>query len=466
MKYRRVETPEPAAVSIRSNSAPMIVTAIGFFMIILDTTVVNVALPTIQSELGGDITGLQWVSGGYAVVFASLLLSGGALSDLFGARGVFLAGLGFFAGASALCGLARSLLELNVVRLLQGIGAALTLPAMLALLAEAYLDRHVRARAVAIWAASGAVGQVAGPVLGGALTALCGWRSVFFINLPFGAAAMLLAYRGVARSLARRARSLDLPGQLAGIAALGLLAATLIEGGRLGWSAPPILAGFGLFIFALAAFIALERRSRAPMLPLDFFKFPAVSALLSIGAIINFAFYGQFFILVLFFQQAWGASPLAAGFAFLPMSASVAAANLTVGPRVGRIGGRWPMVIGQLLCAAGYLGLLGVGPSSGYLEILALFAIIGAGGGLVVPAMTSAFLEAVGAERAGIASGVLQASRQLGGVVGVALFGSLIARAGLVRGMHRGQAITAVAMLIGCLLTLRHVKRGAPARAK
>lgn len=280
----------------------MIVTAIGFFMIILDTTVVNVALPTIQNDLGGDITGLQWVSSGYAVVFASLLLTGGALSDLFGARSVFLAGLGFFSGASILCALARSLLALNIVRLLQGVGAALTLPAMLALLAEAYLDRQVRARAVAIWAASGAIGQVAGPVLGGALTAVFGWRSVFFINLPFGAAAMFLAYRGVAPSLAKRARSLDLPGQIAGIAALGFLAATLIEGGRLGWSAPPVLAGFGFFIFALVAFIAIERRSRAPMLPLDFFKFPSVSALLSVGAIINFAFYGQFFILALFFQ--------------------------------------------------------------------------------------------------------------------------------------------------------------------
>ena len=466
MKYRRVETPALAVPSIRSHPAPMIVTAIGFFMIILDTTVVNVALPTIQNDLGGDITSLQWVSGGYAVVFASLLLTGGALSDIFGARCAFLAGLGFFTGASVLCGLARTLLDLNLVRLLQGIGAALTLPAMLALLAEAYLDRHVRARAVAIWAASGAIGQVAGPVLGGALTAVFGWRSVFFINLPFGAAALLLAYRGVARSLARRARSLDLPGQVAGIGALGFLAATLIEGGRLGWSAPPIVAGFVFFLLALAAFITIERRSRAPMLPLDFFKFPSVSALLSVGAIVNFAFYGQFFILALFFQQSWGATPLATGFAFLPMSASVAAANLTVGPRVGRIGGRLPMVVGQLLCAAGYLGLLGIGPSSAYLWILALFAIIGAGGGLVVPAMTSAFLEAVGAERAGIASGVLQASRQLGGVVGVALFGSLIAQAELVRGMHQGQVITAGAMLIGCALTLGYVTRGAPARAK
>ncbi|MGE5217545.1 MAG: MFS transporter [Chloroflexota bacterium] len=297
------------------------------------------------------------------------------------------------------------------------------------------------------------------------IIAVLGWRSVFFINLPFGLAAMAFTSYGVACSMVQLERSFDLPGQLAGVAALGFLAATLIEGGELGWKAPPILAGFALFSLALVVFIAIERRSAAPMLPVDFFKIPAVSAIQSVAAIINFAFYGQFFILALFFQKAWGATPLATGFAFLPMTVSVTTANLTVGPKVGRIGGRVPMAVGQLLCAAGYIGLLRVDQSSAYLAIFILLAIIGAGGGLVVPAMTSAFLETVGSERAGIASGVLQASRQIGGVVGVALFGSLVAQAGLVRGMHQGQAVAAAAMLIGCALTLSYVSRGQAARS-
>lgn len=437
----------------------LVVTCIAAFMTSLDVTIVNVALPTIQATLGGSIAGLQWIGAGYALVFGCLLLTGGALSDRYGARAVFAAGVAVFTAGSALCALSGNLLVLNLARVVQGVGAALIVPAILALLRETYPDRHARARAIAIYAASGGIAQVAGPVLGGILVTGLGWPSIFMVNVPIGVLVLAATLGRVPASATKPRKGLDPAGQIAAVIWLASLAWALIEGGQLGWASPMVIAAFMLSGAALWAFVVLERRVRDPMLPLGDLRNRRVTALLVIAAILQFAYFGQFFILAIFFQDAWGASPIKAGLAFLPMTVGVTVANLTIGPRVGRIGSRLPIAGGQVLCALGYLALCRVDQQTGYGLIAIVFAAIGVGGGLVVPAMTSAILEAVGPERIGIVSGVLNASRQMGGVIGIALFGSLIARAGLLTGLHQALFVAAMAMVAGCVLALIYGSR-------
>jgi DHA2 family methylenomycin A resistance protein-like MFS transporter len=437
----------------------LVVTCSAAFMTSLDVTIVNVALPTIHATLGGSIAGLQWVGVGYALAFGCLLLTGGALSDRYGARDAFTAGVAVFTAGSALCAASGNLLALNLARAVQGVGAALVVPAILALLREAYPDRISRARAIAIYAASGGIAQVAGPVLGGILVTGLGWPSIFVINVPIGMAVMAATLARVPASASKPPRRLDLPGQIAAIVWLASVAWALIGVGQLGWRSPRVAAAFMLSAAAFWAFAKLQRRRPDPLLPLADLRNPKVAALLIIAAILQFAYFGQFFVLAIFFQDAWGADPMRAGLAFLPMTAGVTLANLTIGPRVGQIGSRLPMIGGQALCAAGYLGLCGVDEQTGYGSIAILFALIGVGGGLVVPAMTSAVLEAVGPERVGITSGILNASRQMGGVIGIALFGSLIARSGLIAGLHQSLIVAAIAMVGGCLLAIFHGSR-------
>ncbi|GLW09771.1 MFS transporter [Microtetraspora sp. NBRC 13810] len=424
----------------------------------MDATIVNVALPTLGRELGAGLTHLQWVVDGYTLTFAALQLIGGSLSDRMGARRAFAVGLVLFVLSSLICGLATSPGMLIAARFAQGIGAAVQLPASLAMVRHAYPDAAARTRAVGVWAAVGGAAVAAGPVLGGLLLGWLGWRSLFLVNLAIGVIGLL----ATARSHATRAgggRRLDLPGQVVVVLTLSGLTFALIEGGTLGWTTTPVVMALVVAVAGGAFFVWWQRRAPEPMLPMRLFTHPAFSSAGVAGFVQNFAYYGIVFLLSLLLQNERGDSALATGLIFLPMSIAAMAANLLGGRLTGWIGPRLPMMGGQLLFALGLLGLLAAGPTAPNWAIWLATVPVGIGGGLAVPAMTSAVLETVEPEYAGVASAGLNTARQIGGAVGVALFGTLVA-ADFYPGLRLSLAIAAAALICSSSVTARWVRVG------
>jgi DHA2 family methylenomycin A resistance protein-like MFS transporter len=446
--------------------ASLAVALLGFFVVTLDALVVNVALPAIGRDLGGGITGLQWVVDGYTLLFAALLLSAGALSDRIGARQAFGVGLALFVAASAACGLAPQMGTLVVARLAQGAGAAVLMPSSLALIREAYPDAGQRARAIAIWSLGGAVASAGGPVVGGFLT-LLSWRAIFFINLPIGAVALaILAH--VARSPRRRA-PFDRVGQVAAVLGMGGLTYGLIEGGAGGFAAPDVVAALAVAVVAVAMFFVAEARGAYPMVPLSLFRSRPFAVSVAGGAAFSIGFYGLVFLLSLYYQQVRGLTSAQTGLAFVPMTALTAVVTL-VAPRVAaRFGPRIPMAAGQLLQAAGLLSLcLAVAGAPVWL-VAALTVLIGFGASLAVPTLTALLVTSVPAERAGTASGVLNTCRQVGGALAVAVFGALVANpATFLPGLQASLVAAAMVLLVtaGASLTLRARQDQASALAR
>lgn len=417
--------------------------ALGFFVLTLDTQIVSVAMPVIGHDLRGGISSLQWVVTGYTLMLAALLLSAGALSDRVGASRAFAGGLAAFTVASAICGLAPTLGVLVAARFAQGAAAAAILPASLALVRQAYPDAAGRVRAISLWTATGGAAMAAGPLVGGLLTSTLGWRWAFYVNVPVGVAG-LLAMARTPRSVARPV-PFDLAGQLSAVIGLAAVTYAVIEG-----------AAWALVVFGVAAgvFGYAETRSRHPMVPLRLFRQPGVATVLGVGAAVNFAFYGVVFLLALYFEQVRGLSAVVAGLMFLPMTALITVVNLTAGRLVNRYGPRLPMVAGQLVLAVGVLGLLLLDDGTPVVVQALLLVPFGVGGGLVVPALTVVLLHSVDAGQAGIASGVLNASRQFGGALGVAVFGALAA-GGIVAGLRVALLIAAVALAVAVVSSLR-----------
>ena len=420
---------------------------LGFFVITLDALVVNVALPVIGHDLGGGMTGLQWVVDGYTLMFAALLLSAGALSDRIGAHQAFGAGLAVFVAASAACGLAPSLGVLVAARLVQGAGAAVTMPASLALVRQAYPDPVKRARAIAVWAMGGAVASAAGPVAGGAATlTLLSWRMIFLINLPVVAVALLLLSR-TARS-PRRAVPFDWSGQAAAVLAMGALTYGVIEAGAAGLAAPRVLGALAVAVGALAVFLAAQARGAHPMLPLDLFRSRTVVISVSVGFAFMVGFYGLIFLVSLYFQELRGLSALDTGLAFLPMTALVAVLNPAAARLAERVGARVTIVAGQVLMVVGLLTLCLVPAGTPTWLLAVLMFPVGLGGPLAIPPVTALLLDSVPPERAGTASAVLNTFRQVGGALAVAVFGALLAHhATFLHGLR-------VSLLIAALLLL------------
>jgi DHA2 family methylenomycin A resistance protein-like MFS transporter len=428
--------------------------SLGFAVVQLDVSVVNVAIRPIGDALGGGVAGLQWIVSAYTITFAAFILSAGALGDRIGARRVFVAGFALFTAASAMCGLAPSLGALIAARAVQGVGAAVLVPCSLILLNHAYPEPDERGRAVGFWAAGASVALSAGPLLGGALIATLGWRAIFFINVPVGLFGIRLALRHARETPRAPGHRLDLPGQAAAILALGMLAAALVEGGRAGWTEPAVLAGFALAAVAFAAFVAIEARSAAPMLPLGFFRSRTFSAASAMGLLLNVAVYGLIFVLSLYFQRAQGRSALATGLAFAPMTGVVMATNVGAGRLARRVGARRVMLLGAVLAAAGCFSLLFAGAETPYLAMVVQLVAFGAGVGLVVPLMTSELLGSVDRARSGAASGTLNSMRQTGSVIGVALYGSLLGSS-VVGGLHAALGVSVGALLcVGALATV------------
>jgi DHA2 family methylenomycin A resistance protein-like MFS transporter len=420
-----VSTPANPVATDRRFVLGMLATCLGFLLVQLDVTIVNVALPTMGAELHAEISGLQWVVDAYAIAFASLLLSAGSLGDRIGSRRVLASGFALFIAASAGCGLAPNAAILIAARAAQGVGAALMVPSSLALLTHACgQDQKLRGHAVAWWTAAGSVGLAAGPIAGGALIHAFGWRSIFFVNLPLGLAAIWLTLNFVEETRRdSRRRGFDLLGQVLGIVTLAALTGAVIEAGENG-ARPVLLAGLvALALAAGAGFIATEKHGADPMLPLRLFGNARFSSTILIGLVINFTLYGFLFVLSLYFQHARGYSPEQTGLAFLPLSVAVGFANLFAGWLMTKTGPRPPMVWGLVAGALGFVLLAGLGAQTAYAWLLPGLLLISCGVGTAVPAMTTALLSTVEKTEAGIASGALNTIRQAGGAIGVAAFG-------------------------------------------
>src|SRR6266550_4195151 len=429
---------------------PLLALSLGYFMTILDVTIVNVALVDIKEQLSANVTGLQWIVDGYALVFASLLLTGGALGDRRGRRTVFLAGLALFTLASALCSLAPSLLVLQIARAFQGLGAALLVPNSLALLPTIFPDAKKRAQAIGIWAAVASIGATSGPLLGGVLVNAFGWRSIFLINLPIGILGFLLTFRSIAPSTPQGGRSLDLPGQLASILALGMLTFALIEGNSLGIMSPPILAAYtGSMLFFLLLLLR-EKTTSHPMLPLALFQERTFSATNAVAVCQTFTFTGFLFVMSLFLQQVKHYSPSVTGVALLPAFGFALLAASLSGGFMPRIGAKRVMVIGLLLSAVGCFGLVLVDSQTSYVLLACLLAVLGFGLASVLPAMTEAAISHAPRAKSGIAAGMLNVSRQVGGVFGVAILGTLVGnQQTFLSGMHLVFVIAGGVLVLG-----------------
>ena len=402
-------------------------TSLAFLLVQLDVTIVNVALATMGEALHAPLSGLQWVVDAYAIAFASLLLSAGALGDRMGPRRILTLGFAVFIAASAGCGLAPSGAILIAARVAQGVGAALMVPASLALLNHASGgDARLRGHAVAWWTAAGSVGLAAGPLAGGLLIAAFGWRSIFFVNAPLGLLSIWLTLTFVEEATpGGERRSFDIKGQSFAIIGLPALTAGVIEAGAHGVGEPLALLLFALAVAAGAAFLFVEARSADPMLPLGLFRSLKVSAMMGVGLVVNFALYGFLFVLGLYFQRAHGLSAQETGFAFLPLSVVVGLANVAAGWLMAKIGARTLMIAGLGVGAVGFALIVGIEAQTSYLALAPGFLLISGGVGAAVPAMTTTLLAAVDKSQAGVASGALNMIRQAAGAVGVALFGAI-----------------------------------------
>jgi MFS transporter, DHA2 family, methylenomycin A resistance protein len=427
--------------------------SLGYGVVQLDVTIVNTALNSIGSALGGGVSELQWVVSTYTIAFAAFILTAGALGDRLGAKKIFMVGFAIFTAASLGCALAPTSAFLIASRAVQGLGAAILVPNSLALLNHAYPSTTERGRAVGVWAAGASLALTAGPLVGGGLIALAGWRSIFLVNLPIGLAGLWLTWR-YTTDTARSDHRLDLPGQAAAIGMLGVLAAAIIEAGRVGWGNLWVVAGFAAFVVLALLFVLQERRARAPMLPLSLFRNRMFALTSLVGLLVNVAFYGLIFVFSLYFQRVNGWSAFDTGLAFVPMMGAVLPVNLLAPRLTERFGAPPVIAAGALIAAAGCLGLLGIDHGTSYWAIGGQLLAMGAGLGLLVPPLTSALLGSVEKARSGAAAGVLNSTRQTGSVLGVALFGSLIGAANaFLFGAHAALIISAL-LLIGAAVII------------
>jgi len=438
--------------STRSPRLALLAASLGFVIICLDVTVVNVALGRIQETLSVSSTELEWVLNAYTLAFAALLLSAGALGDRLGARRVFVGGFAIFTLASVACGFAPGALTL--------VGAALCVPSSLSLLSAAFPDPRARAKAVSIWAGTAALALGAGPLVGGLLIDRFGWPSIFLINVPFGIAGIWLTLAHAPDTLRHAARRIDLAGQMLAVISLVALMFAVVESGRLGWASPAVMTGIVCFVVFGTLFVLAEAWQKEPMLPLSLFQIPAVTVSSLIGLSLNFGYYGLMFAMSLFFQHVRHYTPLETGLAFLPMTAVVTVANLASGALTSRFGYRLPMVVGQAVAGLGFLSLALLEVNSSDLTITAPLLAIGVGVALAVPSINTALLAHVEPRSVGIASGLLNTARQIGGAIGVGIFGSLIARTAgnPVTGLHTAVILAGVLMMAGVVIAIAGLK--------
>ncbi|HET6858515.1 MAG TPA: MFS transporter [Streptomyces sp.] len=431
----------PPALSARRRWTVLAVCALSMFLVGVDTTIVNVGLPEIGRGLDVGTRGLEWIVDAYTVVLASLLIVSGALADRLGRRRVFQCGLVLFGIASLACALAPSPGLLVAARAVQGIGASMLSPVALAIVVNTMPDPRERARAIGIWASVFGLSMAAGPVIGGALIAAFGWRSVFWINAPVIVVALVLVAVFVPESRAARARRLDLPGQALLTVALFLAVGVLIEGPHIGWASPPALTGYALLAVASFAFVRVELGRREPLMDLGLFRRPPfVTAVL--GAMAVFVALSVSLMLTTFYlQHARGWSPLAAGTATLPMALGAILCAPWSGVLVGRVGPRRPLLLAGGFIAVGGLSLVNLGQDTDVLLLLLAYLLIGIGFGFANAPLTNTAVGGLPPSQAGVAGAITSTARQVGSAVGVAVAGALVAGVGptgLARASHMG----------------------------
>ncbi|HEV3053523.1 MAG TPA: MFS transporter [Solirubrobacteraceae bacterium] len=402
----------------------------ALFMIMLDNTVVNVALPSIQRDLHASLSALEWTLNAYTLTFAVLLVTGGRLGDIFGRRRLFLFGVIVFGISSLLIGLAADDTMLVAFRAVQGIGAAFMMPATLSLISNAFPPEQ-RGTAIGTWAGVSALALAIGPVVGGFLTQDVSWRAIFFINPPIAVAAVAVTLFATRESRDETVgRTVDYPGIAALTVGLTAFVLALIQGNSWHWGSARIVALFALAVLGLAAFVAIELRVRAPMLDFAFFRSRTSAGANLVAFLVTFAMFSQFFFMTLYMQNILHYSPLQTGVRFLPSTLVIIVMGPLAGRLTDRIGSR-PLITLGLALVAGALGLQStLNIHTGYGLLLPGFILMGLGMGLVMSPMSTAAMNAVDRTNAGAASGVLSMSRMVGGSVGLAIMGALVATIG------------------------------------
>lgn len=439
----------------------LIASTLGITVVQLNGSVVTVALTSLRAAFHVDVASLQWVVNAYALLLAALLLSAGLLGDRYGARRIFAAGFAVSAIAALGATLAASYPVLIAMRGLQGVGAALLLPASLSLLDQISPDAKSRSRAIGIWSAAGSLALALGPIAGGVLIARGGWPMVFLPSLPLCLAGLWFTLRDAPHVPGAARAHLDWPGQLIAIVALASLTWGAKSAAQ-GWLPLPILACAGLFAVASAAFFLIEWRSSAPMVPPSLFRNAPFAAVVGARALVNLTYYGLVFVFSLFFQTVQHRSALATGLMFLPMTSGLIVMTIVTGRLCARFGPRRPALAGLFIASGGYLGLALVSTSTPIALFAVPFLVVGAGIALVVPSLTIACLGAVPAGETGIASGVLNASAQMGAVIGVAVFAAMISNdrpAAFVAGTQAAVLTAIGALGVGFALLARFMKQ-------
>ncbi|AOJ65526.1 hypothetical protein WJ32_23950 [Burkholderia ubonensis] len=439
----------------RTTLLTLIAACFGFFLVQMDVTIVNVALPGLPFARAGSLATLQWVVDGYALMFASFLLPAGALGARFGAKRAYLGGLASFALASLACSQAGSAAMLIAARGLQGVSASLLVPPSLMLVNHAFSDApRRRAHAVAIWTTAGGVALAAGPLIGSAIIPWLGWRGIFLVNLPccaLGAVATLAADD----TRAEPNRPFDWPGQACAIATVVLLTASLIASGERGFGDAWVLWGLLAALIAGLLFLLAERSAAAPVLPPALLAVSRFTCAVVFGALANACYFGLLFLLTLFLQGVEGYTASQAALAYLPLTATFIVSNLASGGFVVRYGARRALIAGASIAALGFGLIAAIDAHAHVAPWVAPFVLIPAGIGLAIPAMTVTVITSVPAERVGVATGALNAARQVGGALGVAGFGALAGfhHAGVAVGLKRA-AMLAAALQAGAALLI------------
>ena len=419
--------PATGELSRRRRVGILLICSMSLLIVGLDVTIVNVALPSIGRDFHAPLSGLQWTVDAYTLVLASLLMLSGSTADRFGRRRTFVVGLLTFAGGSLLCSLAPSLTMLVVFRMVQAVGGSMLNPVAMSIITNTFTVPRERAQAVGVWAAVVGVSMALGPVVGGVLVSSVGWRSIFWINLPIGLTAAVLALRFIPESRAPVARKVDIPGQVLVITLLSSLTYGIIEAPSHGWSSSLIIGAFAVAAVSLAAFLVREHRATEPLVDLRFFR-SAPFASAAVVAVAAFAALGGFlFLNTLYLQDVRGLSPLQAGVDTLPMAVMTMLLPPVSGRIVGRRGARIPLAIAGVALTASCLMLVGLSVTTPYSWLFVAYAVFGVGFGFVNTPITSAAVSGMPRAQAGVAAAIASTSRQVGQTLGVAVAGSLVA---------------------------------------
>jgi MFS transporter, DHA2 family, methylenomycin A resistance protein len=402
------------------------VVACGQFLGVMSTSVVSVALPTIGRELDASTTALEWIVDAYVLVFASLIVAGGVLSDRRGRKPMFVLGVALFGLGSLLAGLAPSVGVLIGARVVQGLGPAIVLPGSLAIISAIFRDPRERAAAIGLWSASSGLALAVGPALGGALVDGLGWRWVFLINVPLCALLVAAAIVSIPPIRPDPGRGFDVLGAALITLGVGSLAFALIESQSRGWGSALVLGAAVLAVVTLVGFVLYQLRREDPLVDVRLFRIPAFTAANVAGLVVFFAFIGAIVYFSAYFQDVQGRSAADAGLLVLPIGVALALTAPVSGRLTGRLGPRTPMLVGLIVCGAAMLGLVRLTPDSGLGDEWWDFALVGLGAGLALTPMTATAVGAVRPERAGMASAVHNSMRQIGQVLGVAVLGALV----------------------------------------